>query len=1157
MLAVLAVLLSFAVLSEAKLKVWPSDGEQIWVEANLTWLDVELQQAPEDDCSYCFPSADATEEDLLKLYRFNCERIRRANTDFSNFAERYGQAVDASWKTRITKAQSLCDEAGISTLKSATLATCAWGDVLMRKRECCNVPGPPYCVSSTGSQVARAFVLLFALLLSCIAVSLGKCCQQTFYMPTLIYCDPPEAMPITPGEEESAESTQQTSEPEAHREALQAALKKIWERSVLKNLSEAQVDKDLKQAKIVDVFVQHCIDFDFQEDSVQNQFEHFISLWLSHCAVCGDRGHEEVPRKRETPGLFTLALESLERELLFGYNAWREELEQRVQSRGAGSTDTENKEKLKIVALYLLVWGESGNLRFMPEMLYFITWILHHSPRPRPVRPGRSNAFLVQVVRPIYKVVFDEHHEKVDVKNGKDAKKLRENYDTYLPADSANYDDWNELFMDVNRLLAALPWVEELPENPYENLTQVNWKEKLHSDKVKTHRELHSWWGVFAATHRLWFLHLLLFLLCMYAVSDKTYSSGKGWKVFIAGNDAATCLSSVLMVVPLHIFAWRLGCWFTTGMALRHRCSLEVLGCMFWNGLAFASCLTFFWVRYVDAIGRNDAWSSEVFDIEVAWPFATHVLVCCLGIFAILYQPFQNGHGLSQVKSASMGTKSLRWMFWILVMTLKVWASFHGVVAIEKAMSDLKISRPGRETLAELPKISFGPNWDKDMIQWLAIWGTGFVCFIADTQFWFVVGCSILGFILACAERGWALKSFIKEDPIARLPERFSKRVILNHVEPEPPLVREAYISPRITSNDCMSRWFPALWDLVVDFMRCEDKLDDFTAAQMKFNVRGHAATIPVGEHPSPPWQAMKQLCERELHPYNDEEIEAPSIFEQQSYGQRFIERYAGIIQSDSWPKNLEVQWRLNAFARNLGSKDLPRPFLPPYVPGITVLIPHYGEQILMVKDDLHKKTQDSQNVPLIAWLEKRYHAEFIAFTNRLKAQHVDWPDIGTNWDSYNEEHWKHICLWASMRSQTFWRTVEGCMFYLPALERFYEMVSGIKGEKLLKWDPSAVFTCMGCMQNYANFKPEQFDHADQLLKRFPRSFQIAYIDHEAKPNSTDEESPNDEWENDQLHPRQQRRYYSCLIDSSCKDYIGRSLQRKPRFRVELPGFSD
>ena len=29
-----------------------------------------------------------------------------------------------------------------------------------------------------------------------------------------------------------------------------------------------------------------------------------------------------------------------------------------------------------------------------------------------------------------------------------------------------------------------------------------------------------------------------------------------------------------------------------------------------------------------------------------------------------------------------------------------------------------------------------------------------------------------------------------------------------------------------------------------------QDKLDDFTAAQMKFNVRGHATTIQVGDFP-------------------------------------------------------------------------------------------------------------------------------------------------------------------------------------------------------------------------------------------------------------------------------------------------------------------
>lgn len=39
--------------------------------------------------------------------------------------------------------------------------------------------------------------------------------------------------------------------------------------------------------------------------------------------------------------------------------------------------------------------------------------------------------------------------------------------------------------MDVNRLLAALPWVEELPENPYENLTQAAGQKMSFSWKME------------------------------------------------------------------------------------------------------------------------------------------------------------------------------------------------------------------------------------------------------------------------------------------------------------------------------------------------------------------------------------------------------------------------------------------------------------------------------------------------------------------------------------------------------------------------------------------------------------------------------------------------------------------------------------------------
>lgn len=63
-------------------------------------------------------------------------------------------------------------------------------------------------------------------------------------------------------------------------------------------------------------------------------------------------------------------------------------------------------------------------------------------------------------------------------------------------------------------------------------------------------------------------------------------------------------------------------------------------------------------------------------------------------------------------------------------------------------------------------------------------------------------------------------------------------------------------------------------------------------------------------------------------------------------------------------------------------------------MPGLTVLIPHYGEQILLCHKDLVADKNDEE-VPLIAWLEKRYHGDFTAFTSRMKAL------MGTRSDLY------------------------------------------------------------------------------------------------------------------------------------------------------------
>ena len=84
---------------------------------------------------------------------------------------------------------------------------------------------------------------------------------------------------------------------------------------------------------------------------------------------------------------------------------------------------------------------------------------------------------------------------------------------------------------------------------------------------VKTHRELHSWWGVFAGTHRIWFLHLLLFFFSMFWVSSHP-SAARGWQVALGGNSPIICLCFVGLIVPLHLFLWALGRFFTAGKAL-------------------------------------------------------------------------------------------------------------------------------------------------------------------------------------------------------------------------------------------------------------------------------------------------------------------------------------------------------------------------------------------------------------------------------------------------------------------------------------------------------------------------------------------------------------------------------------------------------------
>merc|ERR1719183_1971210 len=170
------------------------------------------------------------------------------------------------------------------------------------------------------------------------------------------------------------------------------------------------------------------------------------------------------------------ALNDLHGDLLAGFEQWRDKFSRNKslpdvstpKLAGAWSLGGPAGSKFKSlpeVATYLLVWGEAGNLRFMPELICFLTELALAAAPPHEgdlyagcPSVGSSRPFLVHIVRPIYNVIFDENHTQVKIndKNMRDVKELRATHQKYMPADCINYDDWNELFSNPNLLAKAL-----------------------------------------------------------------------------------------------------------------------------------------------------------------------------------------------------------------------------------------------------------------------------------------------------------------------------------------------------------------------------------------------------------------------------------------------------------------------------------------------------------------------------------------------------------------------------------------------------------------------------------------------------------------------------------------------------------------------------
>ncbi|KAJ6379271.1 hypothetical protein OIU76_015981 [Salix suchowensis] len=235
--------------------------------------------------------------------------------------------------------------------------------------------------------------------------------------------------------------------------------------------------------------------FGFQKDNVRNQREHLV-LHLANAQM------RLTPPPDNIDTLDAGVLRRFRRKLLKNYTKWCDYLN-RKSNIWISDRSADLRRELLYVSLFLLIWGESANLRFMPECICFIFHNMCYELNRiledyidentgLPVMPSISgeNAFLNGVVKPIYETVRRE---------------VDRSFNGAAPHSAwRNYDDLNEYFWS-KRCFDRLKWPIDLGSNFF--VTSGSKKKVGKTGFV----EQRSFWNIIRSFDRLWVI-LILFL---------------------------------------------------------------------------------------------------------------------------------------------------------------------------------------------------------------------------------------------------------------------------------------------------------------------------------------------------------------------------------------------------------------------------------------------------------------------------------------------------------------------------------------------------------------------------------------------------------------------------------------------------------------------
>ncbi|KAJ5732631.1 1-3-beta-glucan synthase component FKS1 [Penicillium malachiteum] len=924
--------------------------------------------------------------------------------------------------------------------------------------------------------------------------------------------------------------------------------------------SDAQIP--LSKEELEDIFLDLVNKFGFQRDSMRNMYDHMMTLLDSRAS-------------RMTPNQ---ALLSLHADYIGGHNAnyrrWyfaahldlddavgfanmklgkadRKTRKARKAAQKAAKENPENEEEVlealegdnsleaaeyrwksrmnrmsqhdraRQIALYLLIWGEANQVRFLPECICFIFKCAddyYSSPECQArVEPVEEFTYLNDIITPLYQFCRDQGYEILD---GKYVRRERDH------AQIIGYDDMNQLFWypegierigfeDKTRLVDCPP-AERWPK-----LKDVVWNKAF----FKTYKETRSWFHMITNFNRIWVIHLCTFWMFTAYNAPTLYT-----KNFTQQADNKPSSARYLAAVgfggavgaALQLFAticeWLYVPRRWAGAQHLRKRFMFILAVLVVN--LVPGVIVFGFLSKFGSAGKTVGLILGIVSFVIALITVAFFAVQPLGA---LFGSYMNKKGRKYVASQTF-TASFphlkgndMWMsygLWVCVFGAKLSESYFFLslslkdpIRILSPMSIWQctgVQWAGNTLCHKQPQILLGLMFFMDL-----------TLFFLDSYLWYII-CNTIFSVARSFYLGVSIWSPWR-NIFSRLPKRIYSKVLAT-------TDMEIKYKPKVLISQ--------VWNAIIISMYREHLL-----------AIDHVQKLLYHQVPS------EQEGKRTLR--------APTFFvsqEDQSFKTEFF------------PQGSEAERRISFFAQSL-STPMPEPLPVDNMPTFSVLIPHYGEKILLSLREIIREDEPYSRVTLLEYLKQLHPHEWDCFVkdtkiladetsqfngeysekgekDAQKSKIDDLPFYCIGFKSAAPEYTLRTRIWASLRSQTLYRTVSGFMNYSRAIKLLYRVENpevvqmfGGNSEKLereLERMARRKFRICVSMQRYAKFSKDERENTEFLLRAYP-DLQIAYLDEE--PPATEEEEP---------------RLYSSLIDGHCE--LLENGMRKPKFRIQLSG---